>query len=87
MFKYLYNFYSNLIDTPSTQFKLNLWVFSNIRVYKIKLLNSIVFFISNLLSLQKKYIKIFHKVFNFDSFTYIYILLYFFLAMIMLFFL
>lgn len=73
MFNWLHTYYFNLIDTPTNLFKLNLWAYINIRLFKTKITQILIFFITGLITLQQKKIKIWHKNFNFDSFLYIYV--------------
>lgn len=70
MFNWLHHYFYNIIDTPANLFKLNLWSYINIRLFKTKITQVLVFFITGLLTLQQKKIKIWHKNFNFDSFFY-----------------
>lgn len=69
MFNSIYSYFSNLVDTSSNNFKINIFFFINIRLFKLKLNNSIVFMLNSLNSLNFKKIKVFY---NFNNFTYFY---------------
>lgn len=86
MFKWLFYYWLNPTDTPAIESRLNLWAYINIRVFKIKITNQIVYFILNLNSLYLKKIKIFYKNVAFEIF-FIKLLnyLFFFLLFILIF--
>lgn len=70
MFKWLFLYWYNCTDTPSTMFKINLWSYINIRLFKSKVSNSIAYYILGLNNLELKKLKIFYKNSYFD---YIYL--------------
>lgn len=80
-------YFYNIIDTPTNLYKFNLWSYINIRLFKTKITQILVFFIIGLTTLQQKKIKIWHKNFNFDSFIYTYIFINFILIVGLVFFL
>lgn len=71
MFKDLYYYYTNNIDTPSITAKVNIWFFINIRVFKLKVNNILNFFILSLNNLKLKKLNIYYKNLNFE-FIFIY---------------
>lgn len=53
-------------DTPSVLFKLNLWTFVNLRVFKFKFARNLFFFISGLNGLKLKSIMYNYRDWNFE---------------------
>lgn len=68
MFKWLFYYWLNPTDTPSIESKLNLWSYLNIRIFKIKVTNQIVYYILGLNNLYLKKLKIFYKNITFELF-------------------
>jgi hypothetical protein len=68
MFKWLFFYWLNPTDTPSIESKLNLWAYINIRIFKIKVTNQIVYYILGLNNLYLKQLKIFYKNLSFELF-------------------
>ena len=73
MFKWVFSYYTNNNDTPSVIFKINLWSYINVRLFKLKYSQTLNYFIFLLENLQQKIIKIFHKSFYFENFFYNYV--------------
>ena len=82
MFKWLFVYWSNNVDSPSTDFKVNLWFYINARIFKLKLSNYIVYLVLNLNNLYFKSLKIFFKNNSFDFFYNKLIYVFFFLFII-----
>jgi len=82
MFKWLFSYWFNPTDNPSILSKINTWSYINIKIFKIKIQNYIVFFILNLNGLYLKKLKIFYKNSSFEivyyKIIYILVLLFFF---------
>jgi len=70
MFKWIFYYWYNNFDTPSVIAKYNLWFFINLRITKIKMSNSIVFFLNNLNGLSFKTLKIFYKDLNYEYYYF-----------------
>lgn len=68
MFKWLFLYWFNVIDTPSNQIKLNFWSFINLRFFKNRVSSYILYFILSLNNLKFKKLKIFYKVLSFEYF-------------------
>jgi hypothetical protein len=89
MFKWLFYHWYSSTDLPSINFKINVWSYVNIKIFKMKMQNQIVYFILGLNNLYLKELKIFYKNSSFEIFFYklIYILIFFifFLAVISIF--
>lgn len=68
MFKWLFYYWLNPTDTPSIESKMNLWAYLNIRIFKIKVTNQIVYYILGLNNLYLKKLKIFYKNISFELF-------------------
>lgn len=66
MFKQLFKYWSNITDAPHNISKINLFLYINIRVFKIKLYNYITYFIVGLNNLKFKKIKIYYNFYNFE---------------------
>lgn len=66
MFKWLFYYWFNPTDTPSIISKINLWAYVNIRIFKIKATNTMVYYILGLNNLYLKKLKIFYKNLSFD---------------------
>jgi len=62
----LFSYWNNTTDTPSIQAKLNMFLYINIRIFKIKLNNYINFAITSLNTLKYKQIKIYYNLLNFE---------------------
>lgn len=86
MFKWIFYYWNNNFDTPSVISKYNLWFYINLRILKIKMSNSIVFFIANINNLKFKVLKIFYKDLNYEYF-YIIFFQFFFILQFFFFFL
>jgi hypothetical protein len=80
MFKWLFSYWYNPTDNPSLLAKINLWSYINIKIFKIKMQNQLLYFILGLNGLSLKKYKIFYKNFSFEIFFYkiIYFLILFF---------
>ncbi len=68
MFKWLFIYWYNVIDSPSNQIALNLWTYVNLRYFKTKVSSYILYFILSLNNLKFKKLKIFYKVLSFEYF-------------------
>jgi len=68
MFKWLFIYWYNVIDSPSNQISLNLWTYVNLRYFKTKVSSYILYFILSLNNLKFKKLKIFYKVLSFEYF-------------------
>nr|YP_010632193.1 ymf70 [Cryptocaryon irritans]WBP62309.1 ymf70 [Cryptocaryon irritans] len=68
MFKWVFYYWYNNIDTPYINYKFNLWFYVNIRQFKFKISNYLTFFISSLNNLTFKTLKIFYKDIDFIFF-------------------
>ena len=79
MFKFLFKYWSNVTDTPYLVSKVNLWLYVNIRVFKVKLYSYITYFITGLENLKSKIVKISYNTTNFEFFFYSYLKFYFFI--------
>lgn len=66
LFKWLFLYWYNPTDTPSITSKINIWSYLNIRIFKTKISNNIVYYITSLNNLQFKKIKIFYKNNNYN---------------------
>ena len=82
MFKWLFYYWLNPTDTPSIESRLNLWSYLNIRIFKIKVTNQIVYYILGLNNLYLKKLKIFYKNITFELFylkllSYLVVLIFF----------
>lgn len=86
IFRSIFSYWSNTTDTPSIQSKLNIFFYINIRIFKIKLNNYILFAINGLNTLKYKQIKIFYNLFSFEflyyKFMVFFLFLYFLLVLI-----
>lgn len=67
MFKWLFQYWYLSTDNPSHLFKSNLWFYINLRLLKVKLSNTIVYFILVLNNLTLKNLKIFYKTYLFEN--------------------
>jgi len=68
MFKWLFYYWLNPTDTPAIESKINLWSYINLRIFKIKVTNQIVYYILGLNNLYLKKLKIFYKNLSFELF-------------------
>ena len=66
MFKSIFLYWSNITDTPAIQAKLNMFLYMNIRIFKIKLNNFINLAITSLNALKYKKIKIYYNLLSFE---------------------
>jgi len=66
VFRSIFSYWSNNTDTPFIQSKLNMFLYINIRVFKIKLNSYISFAITNLSSLKYKQIKVYYNILSFE---------------------
>jgi hypothetical protein len=57
MFDRIYNFYLNLIETPSNLYKIGFWNYSNIMYYKLNYFKDILYFVDILGKIKFKTIK------------------------------
>lgn len=67
MFKWLFQYWYLSVDNPSMLFKTNLWFYVNLRILKVKLSNTIAYFILVLNNLTLKNLKIFYKTYTFEN--------------------
>lgn len=65
MFNSAYNYLASIVDTPFNNFKFNIFFFMNIRVFKLKLNNFIMYMILGINSLAFRKIKVFYHLDNF----------------------
>ena len=70
MFKSLFTFYSNIVDTPFIQSKINIFFYINARIFKLKLNNFIVMSITGTSNFKFKELKVF---FFLDGIEYLYV--------------
>ena len=86
MFKWVFNYWLRITDLPSIDSKINLWAFLNLRLFKIKITNSLVYFILGLNNLYLKEIKVFYKNLSFELFflKLVYIIIFFFILFTLL---
>ena len=66
LFRWLFYYWFNTTDKPSVVARLNLWAFVNLRLFKVKINNFIVFFILGLNNLKIKELKIMYKDWTFE---------------------
>lgn len=89
MFKWLFYHWYSSTDLPSINSRVNIWSYVNIKIFKSKMQNQIVYFILGLNNLYLKELKIFYKNSSFEVFyfkiIYIIIFLIFLLFLIFLF--
>lgn len=84
MFKWLFIHWTNQSLTPSTQIKINLWSFLNIRTFRLKISNMISYLILSLSNLSFKNINIYYKNISFE-YIYIQLVVFFIFVIIVLF--
>ena len=79
MFKWLFYHWYSSTDTPSIVSRVNIWSYVNIKIFKSKIQNQIVYFILGLNNLYLKELKIFYKNSSFELFYFkiLYILVFF----------
>lgn len=70
MFNVIFKYWTNLNDTPSILFKLNLWTFVNIRFFKLKYSRNILYFIQTLNGFKMNNIIYFYKDWIFEDFYF-----------------
>lgn len=70
MFKYLFYHWYTSTDLPSVNAKVNIWSYVNIKIFKSKVQNQIVYFILGLNNLYLKELKIFYKNSSFEIFYF-----------------
>lgn len=70
MFNVIFKYWTNLNDTPSTLFKLNLWTYINIRFFKLKYSRNILYFIQNLNGFKMNNIIYLYKDWIFEDFYF-----------------
>lgn len=72
-----YHWYTST-DLPSINSKINIWSYVNIKIFKSKIQNQIVYFILGLNNLYLKELKIFYKNSSFEIFYFriLYILIF-----------
>lgn len=66
LFRWLFYYWFNVTDKSSVISRLNLWAFINLRLFKVKINNFIVFFILGLNNLKIKELKILYKDWSFE---------------------
>jgi len=66
MFKWLFYYWFNPTDTPAILSRINLWAYINIRIFKMKATNIMVYYILGLNNLYMKKLKIFYKNISFE---------------------
>jgi|LauGreDrversion4_2_1035121.scaffolds.fasta_scaffold66951_2 hypothetical protein len=80
MFKHIFIYWSNVVDSPAILFKVNLWAYVNIRTFKLKLSNVLTYFILGLRNLKQKEIKVLYKDLTFESlYNFLFVYIFFFL--------
>jgi hypothetical protein len=84
MFKSLFLYWYNPTDTSNLMFKVNIWAYINILLFKLKIQNFIFFYILNNNGLAFKQLKILIKNWSFETlyFRLVYILVLFFFIFI-----
>lgn len=85
MFGIIYKYWTNLNDTPSILFKLNIWTYVNIRFFKFKFSRNVLYFIQGLNGLKLNNIMYIYKDWIFEDF-YFKFFKYFIVAITILFF-
>jgi hypothetical protein len=68
MFKWLFYYWFNPTDTPAIISRVNLWSYINIKIFKLKLTNTMVYYILGLNNIYMKQLKIFYKNISFELF-------------------
>jgi len=78
MFKWLFYHWYTSTDLPSINSRVNIWSYVNIKIFKSKMQNQIVYFILGLNNLYLKELKIFYKNSSFEIFYFkiLYILIF-----------
>lgn len=84
MFNTLYRYWSNVNDSPSILFKLNLWTYVNIRFFKFRFSRNILYFIQGLNGMRLNSITYFYKDWIFEDFYYRFAKYFFILIIILL---
>jgi hypothetical protein len=86
MFKWLFYHWYSSTDLPSINARVNIWSYVNIKIFKSKMQNQIVYFILGLNNLYLKELKIFYKNASFEVFYFkiIYILIFLILSLVFL---
>ena len=88
MFKHIFIYWSNVVDSPAILFKVNLWAYVNIRTFKLKLSNVLTYFILGLRNLKQKEIKVLYKDLTFESlYNFLFVYIFFFLLFFFFFYL
>lgn len=85
MFKWLFIFWKNNVDSVYVDSKINMWAYLNAKMFKVKISNYIYYFILNLNNLALKSLKIFHKNFSFELIYFKILYIYIFFILILLF--
>lgn len=70
MFKQIFFYWKNNVDTPSVIIKYNLWFFINIKIFKFKIYKNIFFFFKGLNSLKIRKLNFFFKKLLFENYYY-----------------
>lgn len=70
MFSVIYKYWTNLNDTPSILFKLNMWTYINIRFFKFKFSRNVLYFIQGLNGLKVNNIMYLYKDWIFEDFYF-----------------
>lgn len=70
MFKWLFYHWYTSTDLPSINSRVNIWSYVNIKIFKSKMQNQIVYFILGLNNLYLKELKIFYKNSSFEVFYF-----------------
>jgi hypothetical protein len=85
MFKWLFYHWYSTTDTPYINSKINIWAYTNIKIFKLKMQNQITYFILGLNNLYLKELKIFYKNASFEVFFFKLIYIFIFFIFILLF--
>ena len=78
MFKWLFIYWNNFLEMNYINFKLNFWSFINLKLFKIKITNILIYFILSLNNLYLKEIKVFYKNLTFEFFYFNFFFFFFF---------
>jgi hypothetical protein len=70
MFSVIYKYWTNLNDTPSILFKINVWTYVNIRFFKFKFSRNVLYFIQGLNGLKINNIMYLYKDWIFEDFYF-----------------
>jgi hypothetical protein len=70
MFNVLFKYWTNLNDTTSVLFNINMWTFINIRYFKFKFSRNILYFVQNINGFKMNSIVYFYKDWVFEDFFF-----------------